>query len=71
MLCGTGENKYASFTYVHGKERGKVVAVRRPNVLKTFMLIGSWTASDDASASVDIERLAQEFEVEAERMPVE
>lgn len=71
MLCDGPGGKYASFTYARGAERGRVVAVRRPNVLKTFMLIGSWTAADDVTSNADIEALAREFEVDAERMPVE
>jgi len=71
MLCETPHGKYASFAYARGNERGRIIAVRRPNVLKTFMLIGAWNAAADASSSVDIEQLAQEFEVEAERVPVE
>ncbi len=71
MLCERPGGKYASFAYARDGERGMVVAVRRPNVPKTFMLVGVWPAADDFRASAGIAQLAEQFEVEAERMPVE
>ncbi len=61
--------EYAGFVFSYGHERGKVVAVRRPNVDKTFLLLGVWDESNDVIASIDIDRLAREFDVTAYEVP--
>ena len=61
--------KYASFTFSSRTEHGRVVAVRRPNVDKTFLLYGRWSETNDAVASDDLERLARGLDITAYEVP--